>query len=263
VSEPEVHLLWHGWTLCGRFWPDLVAQNAILRWVHELRWVSLAEEEPGHRDAVTCTQCLVWAGQYHAETYGWHPIVMGPYTWGACCFCGKYGDESTMEPLSGDQEGCFECVDGALRENARVIALEVPEMGIPDVHLGSTLESLFDELGEREEFDALVEKKLDPSSVCDHCPPHEVSPATREECARGWPFLCETVDRNWTQLRIEHLHPAQQLAWTAECDPLLVGLTPERRALALSLIDADGWPHPCTPRRGHCFEFDARGFEHQ
>ena len=27
-------------------------------------------------------------------------------------------------------------------------------------HIGSTLESLFDELGEREDFDALLEKKL-------------------------------------------------------------------------------------------------------
>lgn len=115
-----------------------------------------------------------------------------------------------------------------------------------------------------------------PSSVCDHCPPHEFSPATREECALSWPFLCEgprgrcliteTVDRNWTQLRIEHLHPAQQLAWTAFCWELhrnLSGLGPYDQRQLMGGAPERTWPFLCTPRRGHCFEFDARGFEHQ
>lgn len=35
--------------------------------------------------------------------------------------------------------------------------------------IGSTLESLFDELGEREEFDRLVQKKLESAQPCPIC----------------------------------------------------------------------------------------------
>lgn len=60
------------------------------------------------RRSVDCLQCLILAGQRFAE-HGWRPIEFGPYGL-PCEFCGKYGDEETMELLSGDSQGCFECV---------------------------------------------------------------------------------------------------------------------------------------------------------
>lgn len=60
------------------------------------------------REAVDCLDCLIIAGQRFPE-FGWHPIQFGPYGL-PCVFCGHYGDEETLELLSGDEQGCFECV---------------------------------------------------------------------------------------------------------------------------------------------------------
>ena len=40
-----------------------------------------------------------------------------------------------------------------------VLQLPVPASGIPEMHIGSTLESLFEELGETEELRALIVEK--------------------------------------------------------------------------------------------------------
>lgn len=60
------------------------------------------------RDAV-----FAWLGKEpRGETSD--PPRYGPHAL-RCCFCGKYGDESTMDPLSGDREACGECADAYQR----------------------------------------------------------------------------------------------------------------------------------------------------
>lgn len=57
-----------------------------------------------------------------------------------------------------------------------------------------------------------------------HCHPLDL-----EDFVEWWPHLCEgprgrvhgfvsqSIDRNWTQMRIEHLHPALVMAYTGKC----------------------------------------------
>jgi hypothetical protein len=42
------------------------------------------------------------------------PPMFGPDAY-QCVFCGTWGDESTLDPVSGDGWGCFACVDGYQR----------------------------------------------------------------------------------------------------------------------------------------------------
>lgn len=119
----EVHILLHGWTLCGEFWP--------LRSERLAQWVAFNARDPEDRDHVTCAPCLVAAGQYFWE-HGWPALMFGPHGWGRCCFCGKYGDESTMDPLSGGEQGCFDCVGNYL-DRLRTDGIEVIDRGEVDL----------------------------------------------------------------------------------------------------------------------------------
>ena len=68
------------------------------------------------RESIDCAPCLVEAGQRWPQK--WTPIQFGPYSRGRCDWCGKHGDESTMDPLSGDGQGCFDCAEKYQRGDA-------------------------------------------------------------------------------------------------------------------------------------------------
>lgn len=140
-----VHILFEGWTLCGSSWLDLRSEMIVDTPGGELRrrlqegpslWIGFQCAHEYLRDEVNCAPCLVAAGQRFPE-HGWHAIEFGPHGY-RCDFCGKYGDESTMDPLSGDGQGCFDCVgnwlDG-LKEQPRTDGIEVV-----DVDLGEDFE---------------------------------------------------------------------------------------------------------------------------
>jgi len=83
-----------GFAICGQRWAGLS--------------IGVSCAHPRLREYVNCLDCLIIAGQRY-EQDGWEPIPFGPYGL-PCVFCGKYGDEETLELLSGDEQGCFDCV---------------------------------------------------------------------------------------------------------------------------------------------------------
>lgn len=120
MLEREIHILFEGKPLHGgERWSDVVRRNLFAQ------WVPFNERDPDHRDMVSCTPCLVAAGLRFVE-YGWAAITFGPYSWGPCAFCGQRGDESTMDPLSGGEQGCFGCIDNYLDRMAEELGRKPP-----------------------------------------------------------------------------------------------------------------------------------------
>lgn len=105
-----VHILRWGLALCGAGMP--------LDWPQGDRWVPFrtagrtAMETIVERSDIDCAPCLVTAGQRFPDE--WPELEFGP-DGVRCLFCGKWGDESTMDAVSGDGWGCPDCVDGYQR----------------------------------------------------------------------------------------------------------------------------------------------------
>jgi hypothetical protein len=102
---------------------DPLAANILVKALAFARiWLDQEGVNAEVLDALAAAACA-WAGRNVDENGGLN-AQYGPDAM-RCNFCGKYGDESTLDPVSGDGWGCVDCVDhyqrgGSLHEPEQI-----------------------------------------------------------------------------------------------------------------------------------------------